>query len=168
MTRDEVLERLRTARLEFDEKLAAIPDHALDKPTPGGSHSPKEIVAHVCSYDELIVERLESSRRGETTAFDRDRVGWESFNERVWAEAREKDAAEVIEHADEVFLELLGEIAALSDEELAQPTGATAAVDPAWLDGRAIWELIAIDGYDHYPMHFTALEAAAGSTAPGT
>jgi hypothetical protein len=23
-------------------------------------------------------------------------------------------------------------------------------------------ELIAIDGYDHYPMHFEALEAAAG------
>lgn len=161
MTRDEVLDRLRTARAAFDDKLAAIPAEAMDIPTPGGAHSPKEIVAHVAAYDELIVERLSAARRGETTAFDRDRVGWEAFNERIWAEAREKQTADVFAHAEEVFWELLGEVAALSDDELATPSGATATLDPAWLGDRQVWELVAIDGYDHYPMHFSALEAAA-------
>lgn len=163
MTRNEVLEALRTARFTFDEKLAALPPETLAVPVPGGTHTPAQVVAHVAAYDELMVQRFRAARRGETTDFDRDRVGWEAFNERVWAESRHADPASVIARADEIFWELLGEVAALSDAELGQPTGATAALDPAWLDGREVWELIAIDGYEHYPMHVGALEATAAA-----
>jgi len=59
-----------------------------------------------------------------------------------------------------VFAALLHEVGRLSDGELETPSGATAALDPAWLAGQAPWELIAIDCYDHYPMHYAALDAA--------
>jgi hypothetical protein len=160
MTRDEVLGRLRSERARFDAAVVAIPAGRLSFVPAGRAHSPRDIVAHVAAYDRLIVERLRASRNGETTAFDRDRVGWEAFNERVWAAAAQLSAEETIADAAAVFAELLDEIARLSDEELAAPTGATVALDPAWLDGRAPAVLIGIDGFEHYPMHLAALEDA--------
>lgn len=161
MTRDDVLMRLETARAVFDEKLAAVPPDALDAPVPGSPHTVKEIVAHVTSYDELIVERLIAARHGATTGFDRDRVGWEAFNERTWREASATRTEDVLDRAHNVFDALLHEVSQLSDEELAAPAGATAALDPAWLDGRAPWAMIGIDAFEHYPMHYAALDAAA-------
>lgn len=160
MQREEVLARLVTARAVFDAKVAAVGQEAFDRTPPGFSHSAKDIVAHVTAYERLIVERLRAARRGETTAFDRDREGWETFNERVWAKAAEAENADVIEESHAVFGDLLVEVRALSDAELEEGVGITAVLDPAWLDGRTLWEMIGIDGFDHYPMHHAALDAA--------
>lgn len=161
MGRDEVLDRLRTSRMAFDQRVAAIPRERLAMPAPGSAHSPKDIVAHVSAYEDLIVERLIAARRGETTAFDRDRDGWEAFNARVWSEAESREADEILARSASVFGRLLEEVGSLSDVELAGPTGVAAVIDQGWLQGRPLAELIAIDGFDHYPMHFAALEAAA-------
>ena len=160
MTREEVLTKLREQRAEFDGRLHAIPSDAMDRPIPGATHSPKQILAHVSAYEQLIVERLRAARLGETTEFDRDRVGWEAFNDRVWGEALDVPVDVVLSRSAADFLELLEEVAGLSDIELVGDRGATAAVDPAWLQGRPLWEAIAVDGFDHYPMHFAQLEAA--------
>ena len=160
MNRDEVLEKLRSARAVFDEKLAAVPADRLDSPLPGHVHSVGEIVWHVAAYDELMVERLRAARDGTTTGFDRDRVGWEQFNERVWAEAAEKTGSEAVAHARDVFDGLLDQVGLLTDAELNEPVGVVEHLDPAWLEGRALWELIAIDGFDHYPMHYEQLDEA--------
>lgn len=36
-------------------------------------------------------------------------------------------------------------------------------IDEEWLAGRSLAEMIAIDAYDHYPMHIEALEQAASA-----
>lgn len=164
MTAAEVVARLTGARAEFDALVAAVPRERLEVATPGGAHSPKDIVVHITAYEDLIVRRLRASRAGETTAFDRDRDSWEAFNERIWAEAAAVSVDEALARAREVFAALLEEVAALSDEEIAAPTKATAALDPGWLEGREVWELIGIDAFDHYPMHFDALAAAGDRT----
>ncbi len=161
MNRDEVLQKLRSAREIFDAKLDAVPADRLDAAIPGHVHTVAEIVWHIAAYDELMVQRLRAAHEGLTTEFDRDRDGWEQFNERIWAEAAEKPAAEACDHAREVFAELLGEIEQLNDAELNAPVGVVEHLDPAWLEGRALWELIAIDGFDHYAMHYDQLDAAA-------
>jgi hypothetical protein len=161
MKRDEVLARLKSARAVFDEKVAAVPREALDLPIPGSAHSVKQIVAHVSAYDDLIVQRLVSARHGSTTALDRDREGWEAFNERIWREAAGAKADAVLRRAADVFAAVVHEIGQLSDEELSAPVGATAALDPAWLEGEPPWQLIKTDAFGHYPMHYDALDAAA-------
>lgn len=163
MNRDEVLEKLRETRSGFDERVAAVAESRFSQPVTGTTHSPKDIVAHVSAYDELIVDRLRAARRRETTAFDRDRQGWEAFNERIWAEAALLDAPEVLARARRVFGDLLGEVGRLTDGELNGNEGIAVCLDPGWLEGRRVWELIAIDGFEHYPMHYAQLEAAARS-----
>lgn len=164
MTRDELLANLRSARTEFDGLVAHVPVSRLDQAPTGFRHSPKEIVAHVTAYEELVVERLKAARRGETTEFDRDRAGWEAFNERIWKEARGMNAEHVLERAAPVFGELVDQIAQLEDKELDERVGMTAFIDPTWLGKHSLGEIIAIDTYEHYPMHFDALKAAAAAS----
>lgn len=161
VTRDEVVQRLRDRRAEFDALLAHIPANALEVPPPGRAHSPKQVAAHVAAYEDLIVERLRAARRGETTEFDRDRVGWEQFNERVWGEAQRMAPQQVLQDSARIFDELVAEIETLVDEDLNGETELTAHLDPGWLQGRTLAELLAIDGFDHYPMHSEDLKAAA-------
>jgi hypothetical protein len=161
VTRDEVLDRLRSTRAVFDDRVAKVPAAAFDRAVPGGRHTPKQILWHVAAYDRLMVDRLRAAREGETTAFDRDRMGWEAFNERTWAEGAVFDAVTVTETANKAFAALLVEVGEMTDEELDGPVGVSAYLDPAWLGGRAPWELIGIDGFEHYPMHVGSLEAAA-------
>ena len=161
MTRNEVLARLKVSRAVFDEKLAAVRPESLGAVPAGSTHSAKDIVAHVTAYDDLIVQRLISARHGSTTAFDRDREGWEAFNERTWREAAALKPDAALRRARDVFAALLHEVGQLSDEELGARVGATAALDPAWLEGRAPWQAIGVDAFDHYPMHYDALDVAA-------
>jgi hypothetical protein len=163
MKRDEVLGKLKQHRAEFDRRVAAIPAEALDLPAPGCAHSPKQIVAHVSAYEALVVERLRAARLGEQTEFDRDRVSWEAFNDRIWLESAEKATDGVLYSSSRGFLALLEEVAALSGAELTELTGVTASIDPAWLKGKSLAELIGIDCFEHYPAHFAQLEAAAQS-----
>jgi hypothetical protein len=161
MKRDEVLDRLKKARSEFDRRVAAVPADVFDLPCPGSHHTPKQIVAHVTAYESLMLERLRSARLSEMTAFDRDRVGWREFNARIWEESAHTPSDIVLQFSALTFLQLLEEISGLADAELVELRGVSAGVDPAWLAGRSLWELIGIDGFDHYPMHFGQLEAAA-------
>ena len=69
----------------------------------------------------------------------------------------------MLSRAKDVFASLVQEVSRLTDEELNASVASTAALDPAWLEGRAPWELIAIDAYDHYPLHYEALDAAVGA-----
>ena len=160
MTRDEVVTRFTAERAAFDRRIEAMDAASFNRIPPGRAHSPKEIVAHVTAYERLIVERLRAARAGETTAFDRDRAGWQPFNERVWRETAGLEDDEVRAQAGAVFADLLDEVARLTDKDLNESTALNRFIDPAWLEGRALWELVAIDGFDHYPMHFAALDDA--------
>lgn len=161
MTRDEVLAKLRETRGEFDRLLSAIPAEKLTAAIPGSPHSPRDLVYHIAAYDDLVVRRLRAARDGDLTEFDRDRVSWEAFNERIWAEAGSREPHAVLAHASKTFLDLIDEVEALTDEELSSTTGVTAGIDPAWLRGQTLGELIGVDCFEHYPMHFAQLVAAA-------
>lgn len=165
MTSEELLVRLRVARAGFDERLARLPEERLTEPVPGSAHSVRDIVVHVSAYEQLIVERLIAAGHGATTELDRDRAGWEAFNERIWREAARVAPRDALRQARHTFDALVHEVGKLSDDELNERIGSTASLDPAWLEGRAPWELIAIDAYEHYPMHYAALEAVATAGA---
>lgn len=163
MTREEVLRWLLETRSEFNELVAAIPRDKLEKPIPGKKHSAKDVIHHVVCYEDLIVQRLRAAQTGEMTAFDRDRQGWEQYNASVWAEAATVDANTVLARSQRVFNELIAEVRVLQDDELNGTSGIVKHLDPAWLDGRALYSVIAIDAIEHYPMHFDDLKNAAAA-----
>ncbi len=160
MTRDELLRWLLETRREFDELVAAIPRDDFEKPIPGKKHSARDVVCHVTAYEDLIVQRLRSAQNGETTAFDRDHEGWEAFNDRIWEEAKHVDPPTCLARSRRAFRELVDQVRVLQDDEINGKAGIVRHIDPGWLDGRALYEVIGIDAFEHYPMHFEDLKSA--------
>ena len=160
MTRDELLRWLLETRREFDELVAAIPKDRLERPIPGKKRSARDVIHHVTAYEDLIVQRLRKAQEGETTAFDRDRDGWEQFNDQVWEEAHHVDPPTVLARSHRVFRELIEQVSVLQEEEINGDGGIVAYLDPAWVDGRLLYEVIGIDAFEHYPMHFADLRMA--------
>lgn len=160
MTHDELLRWLLETRREFDELIAAIPRDNLEKPIPGKRHSARDVIFHVTAYEDLIVQRLRKAQLGETTAFDRDRDGWENFNDRVWGEAQQVDPPTALARSHRVFRELIEQVRVLQEDEINGDAGIVSAIDPAWLDGHRLYEVIGIDSFEHYPMHFEDLRKA--------
>ncbi|MDO8987432.1 MAG: ClbS/DfsB family four-helix bundle protein [Coriobacteriia bacterium] len=161
MSRDEVMERLQFTRIRFDRRIAAIPIEKMDALVPARAHTPKQVVAHINAYEALIVERLQAARTGNTTALFRDRVGWQEFNEQVWADSVDTSVHEVLEQSQRVFKALIHEIMMLTDGDMCDDTGIMAHIDPAWLQGRTLAQVIGVDAFEHYPMHYDELELAA-------
>lgn len=161
MTRDELLHWLLETRQEFDELVSAVPKDRLERPIPGKKHSVRDVIVHVTAYEDLIVQRLRSAQNGETTALDRDHEGWERFNDRVWDEAKHVDPPTALARSRRVFRELIDEVRVLQDDEINGEGGIVRHLDPAWLDGRALYQVIGIDAFEHYPMHFEDVRAAA-------
>lgn len=163
MTRDELLNWLQSTREEFDRLVSAISKEDLDKPIPGKKHSARDVIYHVTAYEDLIVQRLRNAQNGETTAFERDHDGWEAFNDTVWEEAKGVDVPAVLARSRRVFRELIEQVSVLQEDEINDARGIVTSIDPAWLDGRALWEVIGIDAFEHYPMHFDDLRKARGT-----
>ncbi|MDP2233991.1 MAG: ClbS/DfsB family four-helix bundle protein [Actinomycetota bacterium] len=161
MSRDEVMERLQFTRIRFDRRIAAIPIEKMDVLLQARTHTPKQVVAHINAYEALIVERLQAARTGNTTALFRDRVGWQEFNEQVWADSVDTPVHEVLEQSQRVFKELVHELMLLTDSDMLDDTGIMAHIDPAWLQGRTLAQVIGVDAFEHYPMHYDELDLAA-------
>ena len=64
MTRDELLVQLAVARQVFDDKVALVPPERLREEVPGFGRSVAQLLAHVASYDRMVVQRLESASYG--------------------------------------------------------------------------------------------------------
>ena len=67
--------------------------------------------------------------------------------------------------AAKLFLDLLEEVGRLTDAELSGDVGITARIDPTWLQGRTLAEVIGVDGFEHYPMHYAGLSAAGADAS---
>ena len=163
MTRDELLNWLLETRGEFDQLVSAVPKDKLGKPIPGNKRSVRDIICHISAYEDLIAQRLRLAQNGETTAFDRDHDGWESFNDRIWEEAKQVDPPTALARSNRIFREMIDQVRVLQEDEINGKGGITRYIDPAWLDGRPLWEVIGIDAFEHYPMHFEELEKAQGA-----
>ena len=78
----------------------------------------------------------------------------------IWAEAADMDEVDVRAQAVFTFSDLLSEVSSLTDEELNGFVGVSKNIDPAWLEDRTLAQAIAIDSFEHYPMHYDAFNAA--------
>jgi hypothetical protein len=165
MTRDEILEQLTHERAQFDALVDAIAADAMDRPVPEHIHTPKQIVAHVSAYEQLVVERLRAARLGQTTDLERDRLGYEAFNDHMWSQCESQETEVVLASSARTFLMLVEELAGLPDEEFGALSKVAEAIDPGWLRGRNLWEALAEDTFEHYPMHCAQLEAVLAETA---
>ncbi|RME82332.1 MAG: ClbS/DfsB family four-helix bundle protein [Caldilineae bacterium] len=133
MNREELLEKIETARREFDRLYQALPVHALEGPDLANGWSVKDLLGHIAAWEEYLIARLTGREKGPITDAEVD-----ARNEATYRERKDWEWEEVETNARETFAELLAFLRTLPPERLDDP---------------GVGQLIAVNTYEHYAEH---------------
>ena len=158
-TRQAAIDVLEQGHAAVRRLLKGIPDHWMARPgVGGGDWSPKDLVGHLCFWEERVLEALAAWERGERASIDRQiysRSIGEINREAVRARSRHT-LARVLRDWDNVHGELIRTIRTMSDarwENPATPRGKKS------LGHRMGQLLIGREPFAHAQAHVKDLEA---------
>lgn len=157
MTKDELLERIRSSKGELDEVLQEIPDEAMVEPRPGGEWSGKDQLAHLAAWHELLLSRIRGIPEEQLLGIDADRYAAMDVDE-INAFLHRRDATMSLDDARAAFGRTYAEVMALLE-----------AMDPSALDApyrsdlpdRPLVDSVVGDTYEHYDEHLDLLAPLA-------
>jgi DinB superfamily len=162
-TRDDAIEVLERGQASIRRLLRQIPSHWLARPgLAGGAWSPKDLVGHLCFWEERVLEALAAWERGDRAPIDREiysrSIG--AINaDAVRARARHT-MARVLRDWDNVHGELVRTIRTMPDarwEQPATPRGRKS------LGHRIGQLLVGQEPFAHAQAHLHDLEAFVAS-----
>jgi hypothetical protein len=158
-TREEAIEILDRGQGRIRRLLRELPPHWLAKPgIAGGEWSPKDLVGHLCRWEEHVLEAVDAWERGERAPIDREissrSIG--AINADGVRDRSRHTAARVVRDWDNVHGRLIRAIRTMSDarwESPATPRGRKSL-------GHRVGQLLVGPGpFEHAEAHVKDLEA---------
>jgi hypothetical protein len=153
VTKDELLERIRSAKEELDAVLSEIPDDVMIGPHPTGEWSGKDQLAHLAAWHEILLVRTRGIPEEEVLGIDPERYGSMETDE-INVFLHERDATMSLEEAREAFGRTYAEVVALL--EAMDPSALDAPYRPD-LPDRPLIDVVVGDTYEHYDEHLELL-----------
>jgi hypothetical protein len=149
-----IVEQMGAQRARFEQTLAGMSEADMIAVPVQERWTAKDIVAHITAWERKLIGWLRAATRRQWP--DIPATGtWgtyiEQFNDRCYAENRDRPLAEVMAQSHRVFTELMAELEALPED----PHHALWSV---WEGGRPPWRLLA-SFYDHYREHGEPIRA---------
>jgi hypothetical protein len=183
-SKNELLERMRAGREEWDALIAQIPDSARTEPALPGGWSVKDLIAHVAAYENWTAAQIRAANEGRTPTnselYGSDEtpghpeewdIGEDVVNQtepdivdrqnaRIYAQYKETPLAEVMTFSSQAFADLMAAVEAVSEEDVTR-TGAQ-----AWTEDATLLEIIPGQCYAHYEHHLDDLRSISGDEIP--
>jgi len=158
-TRQEAIETLERGHREIRQLIKQIPPHWMARPGVGdGDWTPKDLLGHLCSWEEKVLEALSSWDAGERAPIDRDiyasSIG--AINAEGVRRRSRHTLARVQRDWDKVHGELIRRIRAMPDarwENPATPRGKKS------LGHRIGQLLVGADPFEHAHAHVRDLRS---------
>jgi uncharacterized protein (TIGR03083 family) len=156
----ELLARIAQAWTVLNQRIAALRPAQVTTPGPYGGWSVKDHLAHLATWEGMLVALL----RGEPihTAFGIDRARYDALestdalNAIIAEQHKDWPLEEALRRREETHARLIALIGALANEDLAQPITLFQPDDP---DERPALRKIIGDTYEHYAEHLPWIEA---------
>jgi hypothetical protein len=152
VTKDELLERIRSSKAELDAVLAEIPDDAMIGPHPMGEWSGKDQLAHLAAWHDVLLARMRGIRDEEVLGIDPDRYAAMDTDE-VNSFLFERDAGMSLDDARTAFGRTYAEVVALVEAT----DGSVLAAPYAGDADDVLMDSIAGDTFEHYDEHLELL-----------
>jgi hypothetical protein len=144
MNSGQLLKRLDTAWVTFNESYAGISEREMIEPGVVEEWSVKDILAHVTTWEEEALQNLPLILAGKPTPRYSQRYGGiDAFNARMTEEKRDLSLAEVLRQLDETHRRLIAYVETVPEDQFTRE---------ARFRRRLRW-----DTYSHYPIHTAAI-----------
>ena len=150
ITQKELLEKIRTARQQWETALAAVPSKAALQPAFCGTWSLGELIAHINWYEKEVMRVLEQRLFSGSPLWD---LPLEQRNEIIRQQTAPGSLAEKMAEERQTFERLMAAIARLDEKDLNDPV----AFPGMPLDWKP-WQVLADNTTLHYEDHLLELE----------
>ncbi len=148
MKRDELLQKIREARAQWEAALATLDDAVLVRPGFAGTWSAKDVIAHIAWHEREMIEMIRAHALVGSGLWH---LPLHERNDAIYQANRDRALGDVRREAAAVYAELVKELETLSDEDLVDP-GRFPGMPAEWLP----WDVIAGNTYEHYLDHLPA------------
>jgi hypothetical protein len=153
MTKDELIDNMEKSRENFLELLEDLDDTAMEELLTQDQWSIKDILAHLARWEAELVKLLWQLRQGQrptTVHFMGETV--DEKNSRWKEEDRSRSLERILADFHGVRNQTIRRLEAFTDHELSD------ANRYPWLNGKALWEWVAADSYEHETEHIPMLQ----------
>lgn len=155
-TKAQLLATVATAQSDLAALLAEAGPERLNEPGVTGDWTFKDVVAHLTGWRLRTIARLEAAASdseplmpwpAELGRGDEENV--EAINQWMYAQNRERPAADILRESDASFRNLAAAVSALPDEDLLMP----GQLGYEWLDGAALGPALLGGSSEHLYEH---------------
>jgi uncharacterized damage-inducible protein DinB len=154
MNRTEFLDKVDTARRQWEEAVAHVPEDRLTEPSLADAWSIKDLIGHVLWYEREMINVIRERALVGSPFWE---LPLEERNAAIHAEFRDRPAADVLAEADSVWTRLRPELETLTDDDLAEAHRFRDLADA--IPGAAPWEVIGSNTFEHYEDHARDVQA---------
>jgi hypothetical protein len=161
-TAEELLARIADGWAPLNQRIAPLSPAQLMAPGPDGGWSVKDHLAHLATWEGMLITLLEG--KPIHTAFGISRAEYDALestdtlNAIIAAQNKDVSLNEVLRRRDETHAQLVALIAALPDEDMSKPITFFQPDDPDGTDERPVLVKIIGDTYGHYAEHLPWIE----------
>lgn len=154
MKKVELLEKMWTARRQWEAVLEQVPEARFTEPSMHGGWTVKDSMGHVAYYEHWLLNWLEDAVRGKVTvATHRDLLSVDARNSLIYVENKDRDLQAIESDAKIISDRLYQLVKALPEIELIEPYRFDRYIVPFWEKSLPLWECIEGDSYGHYSEH---------------
>lgn len=150
MDKEELLAHIRDRREQLEIILAGIKDRFEEPGLPGG-WTVKDLLAHLCFWEQSVFEAYSLLRLGETPARLDHGLPIDDLNAVIRDESRKLPLDEVIRQENEAYHNLLGLVEQAPADELFDPGRF------AWTKGESMATVVTWNTWEHYDEHLANL-----------
>ena len=160
---EELLDRIADGWAILRQRIASLSSAQLTTPGPDGGWSVKDHLAHLATWEGMLIALLEG--KPIHTAFGISRAEYDALestdalNAVIAEQNKGLSLDEVMGRSDETHAQLVAKIGALADEDLSKPITFFQPDDPDGPDERPVLVKIIGDTYGNYAEHLPWIEA---------
>jgi hypothetical protein len=156
MTKQKILELMRSEREALEKTLAALSEAQMTQPGVQDAWSVKDILAHIVDWERRMVRWIQESLRGEVPQRPAPGMTWDDLdrlNERTYLSNKDRALDEVRADFQRSYRRSLQVVESLSESDLIDPRRF------AWREGDPLWHMVAANTWWHYKEHREAIDA---------
>lgn len=154
ITREEIFEKIKQERYLLEETLSKLSQSDMLKPEFDGGWTGKDIVAHIFSWEELMVKWINMALANKTpTDPPQSDESIDNMNAEIFANNQNRDLLGILREFKTSHQKALQTIEKLSEDELNDPDRYP------WRNGRPLWLLVMGNTWEHYQEHRRDIEA---------
>jgi len=150
-----LLDAMRTGYAALEKTLAPLDEAQMTTPGVNGTWSIKDNIAHIVTWQRVLLDRLRAAARNETpTSYGSDQADEDidRLNEQFYQQSKSRPLAGVLADFRSTYAQIEEAVQSTSEEDLIDSQRFT------WAKGVPLWRYVAGDTYEHYLEHITSIQ----------